>query len=255
MAKSSHGVALILLCCALWAPAIAAAGEFTVNPILLELDAAARSGAITVRNDGKVPLSFQLQAMEWVQDAGGKDQYLETRDLIFYPKILTIEPGKEGLVRVGTRTPIVPIEKTYRLFIEELPGKAASTPKTTGAQINFLIRFGAPIFVKPVKPQEGLEIDALALTGGELAFSAKNTGNEHQVVEGLHLKGMDAGGNEVYAMALADRYILAGTVKSYKTSIPAAQCAKIATIEVELKTDKLSAKHKLDVIRAMCAAR
>src|SRR4051812_3587352 len=103
MARSSHGVALSLLCCAFWAPAVAAAGEFTVNPILLELGAAARSGAITVRNDGKVPLSFQLQAMEWAQDTGGKDQYLETRDLIFYPKILTIEPGKEGLVRVGTR--------------------------------------------------------------------------------------------------------------------------------------------------------
>jgi fimbrial chaperone protein len=254
MERSSHGVALGLLCCALWAPAVAVAGEFTVNPILLELGAAARSGAITVRNDGKIPLSFQLQAMEWVQDAGGKDQYLETRDLIFYPKILTIEPGKEGLVRVGTRTPIVPVEKTYRLFIEELPGNAGA-PKTTGTQISFLIRFGAPIFVKPVKPQEGLEIEALALTSGELAFSAKNTGNEHQVIQDVHLKGMDAGGNEIYAMALADRYILAGTVKSYKTSIPAGQCAKIATIEVELKTDKLSAKHKLDVTRAMCAAR
>ena len=56
-------------------------------------------------------------------------------------------------------------------------------------------------------------------------------------------------------MTLADRYLLAGTVKSYKASIPAGQCAKLATIEVELKTDKLSAKHKLDVTRAMCAAR
>ena len=174
MARSSHGVALGLLCCALWAPAVATAGEFSVNPILLELGAAARSGAIAVRNDGQHPLSFQLQAMEWVQDASGKDQYLETRDLIFFPKILTVEPGKEGVVRVGTRTPIVPVEKTYRLFIEELPGNAANAPKTTGAQINFLIRFGAPIFVKPVKPQEGLEIEALALTGGELTFSAKN---------------------------------------------------------------------------------
>src|SRR5215207_4729833 len=152
------------------------AGEFSVNPVRLELGAAVRSGAITVRNEGKQPLSFQLQAMEWTQDAAGKDQYQASADLIFFPKIMTVAPGEEGVVRVGTRTPAVPVEKTYRLFIEELPGNT-QTAATGDPQITFLIKFGAPIFITPLKPDDGLDMTELSLAKGELTLAAKNNGN------------------------------------------------------------------------------
>ncbi len=228
------------------------AGDFTVNPIRLELGAAARSGVIEIRNESKDRLSFQLQALEWTQDATGKDQYADTQDLVFFPKIMAIEPGTQGLVRVGTKNAVVPTERTYRLFIEELPG-VAKTPEGGSAQINVLIRFGAPIFVTPPKPQDSLEIEGLELAKGVLSVSAKNTGNRHQIVQGLHLKGADARGNEVYALTLADRYLLSGTAKFYTTTIAADHCARIAVLAVELKTDKLSVARKLDVTRAMCS--
>jgi fimbrial chaperone protein len=243
----------VALCCALLASS-AVAGEFSVNPIRLELGMAARSGAISVRNDGPYPLSFQLQAMEWVQDTAGKDQYLETRDLIFFPKILTVEAGREAVVRVGIKNPVVPSEKTYRLFIEELPGNVAPAAKK-GSQINFLIRFGAPIFISPLKVEDGLEITTMAIDQGTVNFSAKNTGNRHHMVQSIQLRGADAGGKEVYAITLADRYLLAGVVKTYTAAVPPDQCRDLARIEVELKTDKLSAKRQLDVTRAMCLAK
>lgn len=255
MTRSSGWMVLGVVCCALLAPAWAYAGQFSVNPVRLELGPAARSGAIAVRNEGKLPINFQLQAMEWAQDADGKDQYLETRDLIFFPKILTVEPGQEGVVRVGTRTPVVPTEKTYRLFIEELPSNVVDLPRTAGPQVSFLIRFGAAIFIAPLKPGDALEIGNLALVQGALTISARNTGNRHQVVQGVQIKGTDASGQEVYGMTLADRYLLAGTTKSFTTSIASTQCHKIAAIEVEIKTDRLSTKRKLEVGRAMCAAK
>lgn len=234
-----------------FAPVPAMAGEFSVNPIRLELGAAVRSGVIAVRNDGKVKLSFQLQAVEWTQDAAGKDQYLETNDLVFFPKLMTVEPDQEGVVRVGTRNAVTPVEKTYRLFIEELPG-VAKAAEGAGAQINVLIRFGAPIFVTPLKAQDGLEIEAYSLAKGVLTLSARNTGNRHQLVQGIHLKGSDARGTEIYALTLADRYLLTGTAKSYTASIAAEPCSRLSELVVELKTDKLSVKRKLDVTRAMC---
>jgi fimbrial chaperone protein len=239
------------LTCAALAGVPALAGEFTVNPIRLEMGANVRSGAIGVRNEGKEKLSFQIQGMEWTQDAEGKDQYADTRDLVFFPKIMTVEPGDEGLVRVGARNALVPTEKTYRLFIEELPsGKPAEAVR--GAQVNVLVRFGAPIFIVPAKPQDGLEIERLDMAKGVLTIAARNTGNRHQVVQGVNLKGLDAGGREVYALTLADRYLLAGTAKPYATSIAPEQCARIASLSVELKTDRLTAGRKLDVNRAMC---
>lgn len=235
-----------------FACAAAQAGEFAVSPIRLELGAVARSGVLLVKNEGKEKLSFQLQAFEWSQDSAGKDQYSETRDLIFFPKIMTVEPGEEGVVRVGTKAAVLPTEKTYRLFIEELPG-VAKAEQAPGVTLNVLIRFGAPVFVAPVNPVDSAEIVSLEMAKGMLAMSVRNTGNRHQIIQGIQLAGVDAQGNEVYALTLADRYLLAGATKSYTATVPADQCAKIVGLSIELKTDRVGAKRKLDINRAMCS--
>lgn len=240
------------LCIAVLACAPAVAGDFTVNPIRLELGSAVKSGAIMVRNEGKEKLSFQLQAMAWTQDAEGKDQYAETSDLVFFPRILTVEPDEEGLVRVGAKNTVLQSEKTYRLFIEEMPGIVKPLEGRPAAQVNVLVRFGAPIFVAALKPQDSLVINSVALAKGVLTLSARNTGNRHQVVEGIELKGVDANGNPVYTLTLADRYLLAGTTKSFSTLIAADQCAKIAVLAVDMKTDKAAVSQKIDVAPAMC---
>lgn len=246
----SRVLAAALLGCALVAPP--AAGEFVVSPVRVDLGPASRSAAIKVRNDGKEKIGFQLEAMEWRQDAGGKDQYLPTQELVFFPKIMSVEPGDESVIRVGAKTPVVETEKTYRLFIQELPGAASRAPENAAAQVNFLIRFGAPVFVAPVKPQDSLAIDNVALLKGALSLSARNGGNRHQIFQGIHLKGADAAGKEVYALTLTDRYLLAGASKAFSADIPAAQCALLASLSVEVKTDKLSAVRKLDVTPSMC---
>lgn len=240
-------------CCFLLACLPAAAGEFSIKPIRVELGSAIRSAVITVKNESQDKLSFQLQAMEWTQDKTGKDEYTDTRDLVYFPKIMTIDPGQEGVIRVGAKNAVVPTEKTYRLFIEELPGVAkAPTPQGGSAQINVLIRFGAPIFVTPLQPRDGLEIDSLSLANGVLTIAARNSGNRHQMVQGINLKGLDGKGEEIYALTLADRYLLAGTAKSYTTTIDSDRCSRINELAIEFRTDKLSVKRKLEVTRAMC---
>lgn len=239
------------ICCTLLAHLPTSAGEFLVNPIRLDLSASARSGVIAIRNENKKKLSFQIDAKEWTQDASGKDQYADTNGLIFFPKILSLESGEEGLIRVGARAAAVPAEKTYRLFIEELPGPTKAL-EGRGAQVNVLIRFGAPVFIAPLKPQDDLALDGFSLAKGTVSLSAKNTGNRHQVVQGIDLKGSDASGNQVYALTLADRYLLTGTTKSYTAAIAADQCAKITRLSLEFKTDKLNVARHLDVTRAMC---
>ena len=251
MTQTLRTFALAVWCCSLFTSNPGMAGEFSVNPIRLELGAGIRSGVISVRNEDKQKLGFQLQAFEWTQDASGKDQYIDTSDLIFFPKIMSVEPGEDGLIRVGAKNATVPVEKTYRLFIEELPS-IAKTPEGSAAQINVLIRFGAPVFVAPLKPQDSLDIENFTLTKGLVSISAKNTGNRHQQVQSIQLKGTDKAGNEVYALTLADRYLLAGTAKSYSTSITAEQCAKMTALALEFNTDKLSVARKLDVTRAIC---
>lgn len=231
--------------------ASAVAGEFIVSPVRVELAASSRSAAITVRNSGAEKIGFQLEAMEWQQDAAGKDVYVETRELVFFPKIMSVEPGEEALVRVGIKTPAVQRERTYRLFIQEMPG-TTKTAENVAAQVNFLIRFGAPIFVGPLNPQDGLAVDKLALAGGAVSLSARNSGNRHQVIQGVDLKGADGSGKEVYAVTLADRYLLSGTTKTFAAIVPPAQCAQMVSLSVEVKTDKQNTARKIDVNPSMC---
>lgn len=247
-------VAAALLTCCSQVPLHA--GEFSVSPLRVDLGPQARSGALAVRNDGKEALRFQLQALEWSQDASGKDRYTDTRDLIFFPRMMSVEPGAEGVIRVGTKMAALPAEKAYRLFIEEMPSGKADKPvagEGAGARVSFLIRFGAPVFVAPVKPSDGLGIEALALSGGTVSLAVRNAGNRHQVFQGIRVSGHDAAGQEIHAVVLADRYLLPGVAKQFSTTIAADKCRRLASLTVEVKTDKLSDTRQLDVSPAMCS--
>jgi fimbrial chaperone protein len=145
------------------------------------------------------------------------------------------------------------VEKTYRLFIEELPqptSAPASAPK--GAAITVLIRFGAPIFVKPVNPQDRIDIERFELSGGSIRLTVRNSGNQHQLVEGIHFKGLGAQAESLYATTLADRYLLAGTVKQYTTAIPKSTCETLVSLVAEIKTDKAHASGQIQAGRPMC---
>lgn len=251
MTRGLGRLALEVMCLALLACSPVLAGGFAVSPLRLELGPAVRSGVIEVRNTGSEKLSFQLEALEWAQDEAGKDKYSETRDLVFFPKIMSLNAGEEAIVRIGLRAALAPTEKTYRFFIEELPG-VGRQPQGPSAQVTFLVRFGVPIFAAPISPQDGLAVEGFGLNKGTVELAAKNTGNRHQVVSGVQLRGTDTSGATVYSLDIADRYLLSGTKKSYTTTIAADQCHKIDVLAVEIKTDRLSETRKLNVNRSMC---
>ena len=227
------------------------AGEFIVNPVRLDVGHNAKSASVSVVNDGTDKLSFQLQAMDWTQDKDGKDVYTESRDLIFFPKLMTIEPRQEAVVRIGFKTPATSVEKTYRLFIEELPGVVKKV-EGSGVQINFLIRFGLPIFGSPTLPQDGLAIEAVALKNGVFSFTAHNSGNRHQMYKSIRIEGINAANKPVFGLDIVDRYLLALSAKPYKTILSLQQCRELTGLIIDIQTDRLVKSHKLDVKPDMC---
>src|SRR3972149_10232388 len=112
---------LNILFCLFVIPFLAFSGEFRVTPIRLDFDRGTKSGVVTIVNEGGDKLNVQMKAFEWTQNADGKDQYSETNDIIFFPRIMTLEKGEEKILRAGIKIPATTKEKTYRLFIEEIP--------------------------------------------------------------------------------------------------------------------------------------
>ena len=242
-----------LLVVLFWVAALpAAAGEYSVSPMRLDFDRDTRSGIVTLTNVGSDRLTFQLRAVEWKQDSVGQDVYVGSSDIIFFPRILTIEPSEERIIRVGVKVIPAAEERAFRLFIEKLPD-ATSEPIMPGAHLNIVFRFALPIFVEPTVHQPKGEIASASLAKGELSLVLRNLGNEHyRIEEGVVIRGVTGEGEQIFTHIFPDRYVLAGVTKRYVTIIPAATCNEMATLEVNAKTERFTLAQTLKVDAAMC---
>lgn len=242
--RSSAPVLLFLLLL----PVAAPAGDWRVSPIRLDLGRDAKSGAVTVSNDADDRLQVQMKAFEWTQDAEGKDRYEETGEILFFPRMMILEGKEERILRAGIRVPAVAKEKAFRLFIEEIPGPR----KAEGVNVAVAIRFGVPIFVRPLKEEVRGEVGAMAMSGGALLVPVNNTGNVHFVVQSVLVRGRNGAGEEIFSRELGGWYLLAGVSRGYATTVPPEACGGIAAVEAEVKTDKLLLRGRLAVDRSMC---
>lgn len=222
----------------------ATAGNFGVSPIRLDLDRNAKTGAITVSNDDEGKLQLQMRAFEWTQDANGQDRYVESPDLIFFPKLMSLEKQEQRVIRTGTRVLAADREKTYRLFIEEIPGPRKDPQQ--GAKISVAIRFGVPVFVRPLKDDLKGDIERAELEGGNVKVRVKNSGNVHFAINTVNVGAGD------FVKETKGWYLLAGAAREYSVPVPADVCKNAAKLEVSIKADKLELKRAIAVDKSKC---
>ncbi len=238
---------LVLLAVPAFPPA-ARGGAWRVSPIRLDLGREAKTGVITVMNDADEKLQVQMAAHEWTQDAEGKDVYAESGDLVFYPKIMVLEAKGERILRAGIRIPAAGREKAYRLFIEEIPGPRTSA----GASVAIAVRFGVPIFVKPLKEEPKAEIGPVAMDNGTVSARVRNAGNAHFVIRAVVVTGKNGRGESVFSREIGGWYLLSGASRSYAATIPPEVCADVAAVDVEVRTDKSTLAGRQNADRSMC---
>jgi fimbrial chaperone protein len=221
-------VAAIVACLLAAAAGSASAAGFAVSPIRLEFERSVKTGSTTVTNDADEPLELQVRAFEWSQDAEGKDVYTQTADLIVFPAAINLEAQGRQLIRIGTRIPAVDKEKTYRVFIEELPRRTEEGKQR--AQVAIRVRFGVPVFVKPLEPQVTGEIQGVKVEDGKLNVLVRNLGNVHFYAESVVVQA----GDTSYP---ADRgwYVLAGATRRFAVVLPPEACRAASLLKVSVK--------------------
>lgn len=236
---------LLLLACPQWA----AAGSFRAAPIKIFFDAKTKTTVLKVTNDGGEKVTVQLEAFEWLQDESGKEQYNPTKDIIFFPKIADIAAGEEKIVRVGYQGQKAGnLEKTYRLFLQELP---VSSPGEVS--VKMAIRMGLPVFIEPDKKLKERKITKLELADGSLNVTIKNSGNSHFVVGKIKVKGLDESQNEVFSKEKGGWYVLAGASKTFPVDVTKEDCLKASEVKVEAEADKEVMASSLMVDKTLCA--
>jgi len=231
-------------------PAPASAATFSVNPTQIALSARVTSALLILRNESDETLRFQLSAFNWAQGVTGEIQLQPTEDVIFFPALLTLAPKEERRIRVGTTVTPGAQEKTYRVFVEELPSAEGSR---AGAAVRVLTKMGIPVFVRPARETAAATLADLGLRGGTLHFSLGNTGTVHVIPEKIRVRGVGARGEAVFEREVAGWYILPGGRRDFDLPLPPVECTRTASVQIEAAFESMSLEESLQTPAGACA--
>lgn len=236
---------LAALCVACLAAPPAQAAAWGVGPLRIDLDRATRSGLVNVSNDDTTKLNFEIRLMRWTQDANGADRYEPSDDLVYFPRVAEIAPAEKRAIRVGSRGDPGPVEKTYRLFIEEMPDVANAPQKGVGIAVKG--RFAIPIFVAPAQGEaRGELVDAVHDKEG-ITVRLRNTGNRHFKIDTFTVRNGDTVLKEGNGW-----YVLAGATRTFKLPFGGAECGAHTLLQVHLKGETHEFRQPVTLDRARC---
>jgi len=235
--------ARVLACLVLLASAVAArAAEVQVSPVVVTLSPATRSAIIVVRNQGQATTRFELHVRSWEQGPTGEMVLSATDGIAVYPPVLTVAPGEERNVRVGATSEFGPVERTFRLLMDEMP--PPETPES-GSQVRVVTRLSLPVFLAPAKGAEKAILADLAVRGGKVSVRLLNEGTIHVLPTSVKLSGLDGGGKSLFEIDLPAWYVLAGGRRDYEATIPRDSCGSLQALEVSATLPREVIRTKL----------
>lgn len=232
------------------APSPALASQFTVNPTRVELSPRVTSAVVSVRNDGQAPVRLQVKTHAWTQALDGQIKLDPTEDVVVFPTLVTLGPGEARRLRVAVTVAPADVERTYRVFLEELPPANGAAVSETGVQV--LTRIGIPVFLQAIKPAARGGLSDVGLSDGTLHFQVDNLGNTHFVPESIRVRGLSAAGGTVSDKTTDGWYILGRSSRRYEMHFPEGDCAKVRSVLIEVKVGDANLKGHLDTPAGAC---
>ncbi len=227
----------------------ASAASFNVQPIRVFLNGSRPTGALKIRNISNRLLSLQLNAVEWSQDSEGKAGEKPTEEVVFFPKLFTLQKGKTRLIRVGLVNPKAGSkEKTFRIYMRELPLDTEST----GTVIKVLLRIGVPVFLAPRVEKASGTVEGLRVEGRRIVFTVKNSGTVHLRLQRVVVSAFDDKGKKIHSEELAGWYLLSGVRRPFAFDLPADVCRRVKKVAVHIESDKLDIDREGHVPSGAC---
>lgn len=248
MQRSFHLSSLIVGAGLLAATGLAQAASFQVEPVKLTLNATATTGMLAVRNQGDEPVRVQVTIFRWAQTGDGEVDLQPTKDLVFFPSLITIAPRESRNIRIspapGANLVNGSAERTYRIIVEELLPPLKSTLPPVALRV--LTRMSIRVFVEPAARKPVPKVEGLAVQGKDATFVVRNTGSAHFMTKAVRLFVAAPDGKKLFETSVRGWYVLAGGSRAYTVPLPPAACSSGAAVTVELETDKETVKERLN---------
>lgn len=232
MPRRSLAIALGLV---LLGPGRARAAGLEVSPVQVELTQQEPNALVSLHNGGETAVRFQVTVQGWTQGLRGELELSPTHDVAFFPALLTLAPGERRNLRIGAQAPFGEVEKTYRLFVEELP----PPPGAAQTGVRVLTRVGIPVYLEP--RQGGLPRPAvtdLERDGRNVRFRLRNAGTVRVKPVLVRLVGRGEHGELVFEQAVGCWYVLAGGERLLEGEVPADRCGLVRRLAVEANLER-----------------
>lgn len=154
-------------------PVAAWASQVQVSPTRIILEPGAAVGLVTLTNTGREVVRFEVDVVSWDESPEGQMVLAPTEDLVVFPRMIEVAPGQARPVRVASRVPLGRTQRSYRVFVSELPA-----PHRAPRSIRVLSRFGVPVFVGPLDQSSQVAVASVQVArDGELRLVLENRGS------------------------------------------------------------------------------
>ena len=232
---------------------VSRAADFSVSPMSLQFSQGSRSGEIQVRNLDQQAIRFEVRGVDWSQDGNGKNIYVDSQSLIWFPRAMELAAGESRIIRVGVKAPPASQEKSYIIVLKEVVAEEVKPQSQRGARVRLLLSVSVPVFIPPAKPQFGGSLEAMGLRAGTLNFVIANTGNQHFSYRETAVIGLASDGTEKFRHKVPRSTLLAGSRQRFEVRIPQEICKQMSEMALTLVSqEQTEIKRRLDVSRADC---
>ena len=228
------------------------ASSYKVVPVRLSLSQGNSRTLLTLKNESKETLRFQVTVSAWDQGSQDEMKLEPTEDIVLFPSVLSVAANEERTLRVASATRFDSVEKTYRILFEELPPLEDSDSQRQ-SQVRILTRMSIPVFLEPARVVAESRVEA-TLERGVLSFHLRNIGNVHTVVREVRARGLGAAGETVFSRSFKGWYVLAGGSRTYRIEIPEEDCRRAKRIALEVETDRHTLVEFLDPGSGACSS-
>ncbi|SEH05020.1 fimbrial biogenesis chaperone [Candidatus Venteria ishoeyi] len=225
--------------------------NLAISPTSVVLSPKHNTSSLTFTNRSNKPVNLQLFLKTWHQDELGKTQLSDSRDVVVFPKMLKIEPGQERPIRVGFRGKWPKIERSFRIFADELPTFNAEKG-TTG--VFFPVRLSIPLFVRDqsdvLSPE--IKLDSAQTYQGQLRLGVQNQGRQHVALSKISVKLQDQHGQTIGDLQDSGGRILAQGLVFFDIPLAVGVCKKLHTAVFEVKIGQDIHEQQLELNKQDC---